>query len=367
MLRAIERPPARARRGPAWLVLAWPTLAVLVLLFSLRLGLPGVLPGPLDEIAGLGLVLVVPVALLRHKIDWPVRGSAESWLLSVVTAILGLLIVGLVINYLLPMVGIERPLDRGPVLVAIAVGDVALALWRPDRAPALADLLRWSGSHSTRSWGARLVAMSAVALLVSIVGAVRLNNGASGAVALAALVLWIGIIAALLIGSRHLGLGSKLTVIYLLAAAFLLMTSLRGWYVTGHDIQYEYQVFQLTSNLGLWQPHTFRSAYYACLSITILPTVLAHVTGLSGVLVFKVVIQLLFALCPLMVFLIGRRVVSDRWALIGVTYFLLFPTFFSDMPFLTRQETAFLFFAAAIMLLLSQDVPAADTVDPGGG
>jgi uncharacterized membrane protein len=48
-------------------------------------------------------------------------------------------------------------------------------------------------------------------------------------------------------------------IIYLLAVALLLMTSLRGWYVTGHDVQTEYRTFQLTMAHGAWRMSTFHS------------------------------------------------------------------------------------------------------------
>ena len=35
-------------------------------------------------------------------------------------------------------------------------------------------------------------------------------------------------------------------ILFLMSVALLFMTSLRGWYVTGHDIQTEYHVFRLT-------------------------------------------------------------------------------------------------------------------------
>jgi uncharacterized membrane protein len=147
-------------------------------------------------------------------------------------------------------------------------------------------------------------------------------------------------------------------LIYLLAAALLLMTSLRGWYVTGHDVQTEYRTFQLTLAHGAWRMSEFRSPYYACLSITILPAEIARLVLVSGPYVYKVCFQLLFAVCPVLVFTISRRYFSRPVSVLAAVYFTGFPTFFSDMPFLNRQEIAFLFAGAAVLAITSTTRPA---------
>ena len=68
----------------------------------------------------------------------------------------------------------------------------------------------------------------------------------------------------------------------LVATSLLLATSLRGWYITGHDIQAEFLAFQLTNGAQHWRWARCENAYNACLSVNILPTVLAQTTGLSG-------------------------------------------------------------------------------------
>jgi len=141
------------------------------------------------------------------------------------------------------------------------------------------------------------------------------------------------------------------TAIYSLAVALLLMTSLRGWYITGHDIQREYRVFQLTKSNGNWKMSRFQDAYNACLSITILPTLVAQMTRIADPYVYKLIFQLIFAYCPVLVYKLARRYASKGTAILAVVYFISFPTFFGDMPFLNRQEIAFMFVAAAFLMM----------------
>lgn len=149
--------------------------------------------------------------------------------------------------------------------------------------------------------------------------------------------------------------GTISIALYLLSAALLLMTSLRGWYVTGHDIQLEYYVFQLAEAHGRWDIASYRDAYNACLSITILPTELAQVAHVYSPYIYKVFFQLIFAVCPVLVYSLARRYWSSFAAILAVVYFIGFPTFFTDMPFINRQEIAFLFVCVAFLAVTNPE------------
>ena len=138
-------------------------------------------------------------------------------------------------------------------------------------------------------------------------------------------------------------------VIYLVSLSLLLTTSLRGWSVTGHDIQQEYLVFQLTEVHGRWSMAYFHDAYNACLSITILPTELGQIINVDNPYIYKLFFQLLFALCPVLAYALARRYFNRGIATLAVAYFVGFPTFFTDMPFLNRQEIALLFVAVGLL------------------
>ena len=69
-------------------------------------------------------------------------------------------------------------------------------------------------------------------------------------------------------------------------------------------------------------------------------------------------LQLVFALVPVMTYLLARRFLPRVLALVAATLTMAFPTFFTDMPYLVRQEVAFFFLA---LLLLAATEPAAST------
>ena len=141
--------------------------------------------------------------------------------------------------------------------------------------------------------------------------------------------------------------------LFLMSVALLFMTSLRGWYVTGHDIQTEYHVFRITEAYGRWSMSNFQDAYNACLSITILPTEIVHFTNVAGPYVYKVFFQIIFGLSPVIVYAISRRYWSRFISVLAALFFASFPSFINDMPFLNRQEVGMLFAGVAILAITS--------------
>ncbi|WP_060179231.1 DUF2206 domain-containing protein [Streptomyces sp. IMTB 1903] len=311
--------------------------------------LPGV-PALLLAPVGLWLLFAAPVLLLRGLTDKVVSTRSGSLLLAAGLAVLLDILVALAVNTVLPPLGVERPLTRlvlasATTLVLLVLGVLAPQSPRP--------LLR-----GTPLTGARPVAWAAgAALLLSVAGPIRLNNGLGGAVSTAALVVVTALIVLLLL--RHARCSPTVVEagIYAASATLLLLTSLRGWYITGHDIQREYLYFRLTLGGGFWDISAYTDPYNACLSITLLPVSIFRLTGIEDIYVFKAVLPLLFALTPVLVHRAVRNVASPLVALLSAVFFMAFPTFFTDMPFLGRQAIAFLLLACAMLVLTDSRRP----------
>jgi uncharacterized membrane protein len=303
-------------------------------------------PWWLSLIAVFGL-FVAPMRLVGWKVDWRTTSRAEQMVYSGAVVLLALLVLSLVLNTTLPLVGVRRPLDPLPVLVMYDVAMAALVVWRRDRVPRSVPVLTTWVPYSVRE--VSVVGLSLVTVVLVTMGSVRLNNDSDLSLTLYGLLCFATAWVFLLKDRYRLRPGPINLSVYALGLSLLLMTSMRGWLITGHDVQREFRLSQIVLRDGVWDIATYRDAYNACLSITILPTVLHDLTGMDPVYVMKVVPSLAFAGTTVAVLLISQRFVTRGPALLGVLVFMTFPTFFSDMPFLTRQQYAFTFLGAGLL------------------
>jgi uncharacterized membrane protein len=192
--------------------------------------------------------------------------------------------------------------------------------------------------------------------ILAALGAIVLNNGGSniltmillGAIALYTLLL--------VLLQKKIPVNLYPYAIFFIGLALLFTTSLRSWYITGHDIEQEFYVFELTNTHHLWNMAFYQDAYNACLSITILPTVLAHLLLVPDMYVYKVIFQILFATSPILTFFILKKYTIPILAFLSAFFFMAFPTFFNDMAMLNRQEIGFIFFGLAIYIMLMREL-----------
>jgi uncharacterized membrane protein len=343
-----EQQPQRSR---AWrgVLLALIALAANICIAA-DLNFPIIVPA-----LGVALFIGLPTALLMVKVDWRADATVERLGLSLMTTLLLVMLGGLLINTILPPFGIKDALGHIPVLILGDTFVVALLLWRRERPAWRPSRGLWSIRLTTQEKTVTRLAAASAGL--AVIGANRLNNGTGDGVTVVMLGLVFVTIVLLFLWRDKLDEGVVMFVIYALSLALLLATSMRGLYTTGHDIQREYRVFELTKANGNWSISRFRDAYNACLSITILPTILWDATKIHDPYVYKVLYQAMFALCPPLVYRLSLRFTTPTVGLIGITYLLAFPTFANDMPFLNRQEIAFLFVVVILLILTNEAMP----------
>ncbi len=207
-------------------------------------------------------MLILPF-LSEKKMPWPL-GLA----LGISLSALFLTLLGLAANVLLPAYGgIERPLETRPLIAALDIF-ICYLLAMTYACKKDSAILRIGSDPSDKL----IAAFAALLPILASAGAVIITNGGTNAVAMSVLAAIAAAAMAAICRRNALKDSSYAVLAYGIAAAILLMTSMRGYYLTGHDVQLEYQVFSLTNRLKLWDMANYQDAYNACLSITILPT-----------------------------------------------------------------------------------------------
>ncbi len=300
-------------------------------------------------LSGLWLLLGAPIVVWQSLLGRAIPSRSSRSLVAVGFAIATLLGTALAVNTLLPIFGIASPLTRGWLASASFTAVLVLLVVHRKVIGAGHQRVR----HNRGSWrGLGAVAtLGGVSLFCAVAGALRLNKGYDSSVSLACLLMTAALIVLLLVRRGKHGKGTAAVGVYLVAASLLLLTSLRGSYITGHDVQAEFRFFKLAASAGHWDISGHENAYNSCLSVTLLPVSLSRLTEIPDIYVFKVVMPLLFALTPVLVYCACRNFAPKLVALLSAIYFMAFPTFFSDMPFMARQEVAFLFLGCAVLVL----------------
>ena len=286
--------------------------------------------------------LFVPGYLLLSLLKHEIKSRWEIASFSLGLSLLLLMVGGLVLNSLHAF-GLAQPLETLNIFITLDAITLILLTCNGNRS---VDLLRLH-LHISKQQIVFAMALTVLPML-AIGGAIRLNNGASDILTMI-LFAAIPILFILLIWRKNLK-SIYPYAIFMIGLSVLLSTSLRSWSITGHDIQHEFQVFRIVSSNGFWNISNPKGdPYNACLSITILPTIIAKITTISAPYVFKVVFQMIFAFGLVPIYFFMERLVSKRGALTGAFIFMSFPPFFNDMPFLNRQEIAFVFFALLLL------------------
>jgi uncharacterized membrane protein len=279
------------------------------------------------------------------------QNVAKVLFYSVGLSLISLMLIGLLLNQTYTLLGFVQPLSLKPLTYSIAASSAVLAVIGTLRQPKvklpLPNLKLKPLLKRLAVWLGFLILP-----LLAVGGATTLNNGGS---AWLALLVMFAIAASFILAvcqrsmTRHYPI-----MLYSVGLALLLGTSMRGWNITGHDIMQEYQVFQLTLKHSAWHMNYYQDAYTACLSITILPTILTRLTGIKDIYIYKFVFQLCFALIGPIMYSTLRDYVSKRTALLASLVFITFPVFLTDITMLNRQEVAILCLALAVQVALDK-------------
>lgn len=116
----------------------------------------------------------------------------------------------------------------------------------------------------------------------------------------------------------------------------------------------EYYIFQLIKEKQYWNVQLFSHAYNACISVSILPTILSTFIKINNQYIFKLIIPIVFSLTPLAIFLFLKKFTHEILAFIAVFFFISQPTFINWASIPIRQEMAYLFFALTLLVLFNE-------------
>ena len=145
-------------------------------------------------------------------------------------------------------------------------------------------------------------------------------------------------------------------IVYLVAVALQLQTTLQSYSLIGSDIQLEYFYSNWTLNDGCWNPTYSFTTMTSALGITVLLPVYKLLTGMDLVWVYKLIMPMMFAVVPLVLYRIFSRQFGMTISLLAVAFFATMPMYTMDSAQLIRQEQSVLFFVLVVLAVLDDNL-----------
>jgi len=291
--------------------------------------------------------LVILKLFILSKLD-----LTEMALFSLGCSLAFVMLFGLVLNILLPLVGIAKPFSRDVLLVSINAVLFLLLVFARSRHGKTIPMFHTS--HLRISELPIIIVLLAIPTL-SAVGAFLVNSGQSNLIFLL-MFLVISIVVVLAVLSKKL-LPVRFYPLALLAISMALLfhTSLISNSIYGWDVHTEYQVAQQTIDSKYWDSSAFASKQFGkmngMLSVTILPAIYSLLSGISLTWVMKLIFPFLFSFVSLGLYKLFNSRWGARTSFLSVFFFVSNGTFFTEMITLERQMIAELFYVLLLLML----------------
>lgn len=297
-------------------------------------------------VVGVGYLLFVPGILVLRVLRVHQLGSARTTLFAVGLSIATIMGIGLFINVLYPVLGIEQPLTLVPVVGTVSAATAILAAasyWRD----------RDFADDATIDWQ-RVLSPSVLFLcllpFIAIFATYAMNVYSSN-IGLLGLLVIIAATAFWICASTSFPKEFYPLAVFTIALAMLYFASLISSSVWGWDIQKELYHANLVLTNGAWNA-SLQGSTNAVTSVTLLAPILSLTSGVTVTWLFKIVYPLAFALVPLGLFVTFQSQTNDKIAFLGAFFISSLFTFFGEMPALARQEIAELFLVLLLILTI---------------
>jgi len=266
------------------------------------------------------------------------------------------MLIGLLINIILPLIGILKPISLWPIMITITIFVLALCITSylrdKDYRPAHEEKLSLREFLSPPYLFLSLLPLLAV--LGAIIATLYQNN-----LTLLTLILIICTIPIMVSFNKFIPKKAYVFALWMLTIALFLHITMVSLYPMRLNVDREYEFSTLVIQQGYWNmslPYVTNSA----VSITILAPIYNIILDISIIWIFKLIYPIIFSLLPLILYCIYDNQVGHKFAFLSVFFYLSLPYFYNfsaEAFLLRRQQIAIVYFALLILLLVDQKLP----------
>lgn len=301
----------------------------------------------LRQLIGFIYLSYIPGILILRILRQYKLNSVETTLYAVGLSIATVMFTGLFMNVVYPVIGI-MPISITPLTITISLVVLLLCFlcYFKD------DGINYESFMNLNEFTSPYVLLLCLLPFLSIFGTYSMNLYGNNIIQLI-LLLIIGLIP--LITIKWIPEKFYPFEIFIISISVLFHTSLISSYIWGADINTEYFYSNLVLTYSYWNLNLY-SNVNAMLSIVFLAPICSIFLNLSLVWVFKIVYPVLFSLVPLGMFILFKRVTTNKIAFLSSFFFMSTSVFFNGMPALGRQEIAEFFVVLLILLILEKQI-----------
>jgi uncharacterized membrane protein len=307
----------------------------------------------LRQILGFPFLMVLPGLLILIILKLDKLGLAERIALIIGMSIAFLLIFGWALNEILLQFNYTKPLSSGVLMLAVDLVFVILIACAYLRNKQVFYSFQLTlDMNDTSKW---FVLLSSALPLVSILAINLINTSNNNSLLLVLLFAIPFVVIAFSMFNRKISPNTYALSLIMIAAALLFMYWLRSPHILGNDVHEEYYFFQLTLNNGHWAVFE-NNTLDSCLSISILPTIFQSVVNFVGQeYLFKGIYALISIFIPLVVFIVSKKYVGEKFGFLAAFYFVSQSSFLMA-PGNARTNLAIFFFGLCVMVLFLNSI-----------
>jgi len=300
----------------------------------------------LRQFVGSLYLFLVPGTLLALILKLNKAEFSDFLLYSIGLSLSSIMILGLILNFIGPHVGINRPVSPLPLFITLTTFFVILYTFCLFRRKEEAILTL----HLTKNLIPAAIAFSLL-LLLAILGDYLVyyedNN-----ILLLILLVAIALIAFSPLSKRLQPLYPL--IIFLTSLSLIYHIVLSSPYSFGGDAHYEYGFSYLVTSKGIWDPSAIASNSNAMLSLSILVPSFCHLCNMNVIQVFKIIFPIILSLVPLGLYLILRKQISPEVAFFSSYFYISIRPFYTWVSEFIKQGTAMFFLMLIILVLTSK-------------
>ncbi len=295
----------------------------------------------------------IPGILILRLLKLHDLGNTFTTLLSVGLSIISVILIGLFMNQVYPLIGINNPISNIPLLATLTVFNMVLlfAAFYEDK-----EYFHESSSKlSIRLITSNQFICLCILPLIAIIGPYTLQYYGNNSIQILLLILICVLVLAMAWG--YLKKEYYHIAIFAIAISLLYYSVLISNHIWGYDIFFEYQFATYVIKNNIWD-YTWPHAYNAMLSVVMYAPIYTKLSGMTLTWVFKFIYPFLFSLISVGVYKIFEEHTGSKIAFLAAFFFIAYNGFsYGWMVQMARQQIAEIFLVLLVWLMINRTIP----------